>query len=74
MVPSDRTYATATAPTVTINNLPAVVYGAALAPGFVGLYQVAIQVPASIPNGDWPIIASIGGAQSPNTLLLSVQR
>ncbi len=74
VVPSDRTYATATAPTVTINNLPAVVYGAALAPGFVGLYQVAIQVPASIPNGDWPIIASIGGAQSPNTLLLSVQR
>ncbi|MEO8369967.1 MAG: hypothetical protein ABI806_12270 [Candidatus Solibacter sp.] len=74
VVPSDRTYATPTIPTVTINNVPAVVYGAALAPGYVGLYQVAIQVPASIANGDWPIVASIGGVQSPNTLLLSVRQ
>jgi uncharacterized protein (TIGR03437 family) len=74
VVPSDRTYSTATAPTVTVNNVPAVVYGAALAPGFVGLYQVAIQVPTSIPDGEWPIVASIGGAQSPTTLLLSVRR
>ena len=74
VVPSDRTYSTATAPNVTVNNVPATVYGAALAPGFVGLYQIAIQVPASIPDGDWPIVASVGGAQSPNTLLLSVRR
>src|SRR5205807_9238877 len=31
VVPGDKTYATATMPTVTINNSPAVVYGAALA-------------------------------------------
>lgn len=74
VVPSDRTYATATPPTVTINNVPAVVYGAALASGFTGLYQLAIQVPASIPNGDWPIVASIGGVQSASTLLLSVRQ
>lgn len=73
VVPSDRTYSAATAPTVTINNVSATVLGAALAPGFVGLYQVAIQVPASIPSGDWPIVASVGGVQSPSTLLLSVR-
>ena len=40
-----HTYSTSTLPTVTIDNVSATVYGAALAPGFAGLYQVAIQVP-----------------------------
>jgi hypothetical protein len=44
---SDHTYTTASLPSVTINNMPAMVYGTALAPGFVGLYQVAIQVPTA---------------------------
>jgi uncharacterized protein (TIGR03437 family) len=73
-VPSNATYSTTTLPTVTIDNISAMVYGAALAPGFAGLYQVAIQVPASIPNGNWPIQASIGGVQSPAGVLLSVQQ
>jgi len=30
------------------------VYGAALAPGAAGLYQIAIQVPATLVDGDWP--------------------
>jgi uncharacterized protein (TIGR03437 family) len=71
--PSDKTYSTSTLPTVTIDNIPATVYGAALASGFAGLYQVAIQVPASLANGDWPIVASIGGVQSPAGAILSVQ-
>ncbi|HWB86098.1 MAG TPA: IPT/TIG domain-containing protein [Bryobacteraceae bacterium] len=71
-VPSDQTYSTATLPTVTINNVSATVYGAALAPGFAGLYQVAIQVPPSLISGDWPIVASIGGVQSPSGVILSV--
>ena len=73
-VPSATTYSTTTLPTVTIDNIPAMVYGAALAPGFAGLYQIAIQVPSSIPNGDWPIQATIGGAQSPAGVLLAVQQ
>ncbi len=73
-VPGDRTYATATLPTVTINNVSATVFGAALAPGFAGLYQVAIQVPDSIADGDWPIRATIGGVQSPTGVLLTVHR
>jgi hypothetical protein len=39
------------------------VYGAALAPGFAGLYQVAIRVPASLGNGNWPVVATIGGVK-----------
>jgi uncharacterized protein (TIGR03437 family) len=52
----------------------ATVYGAALAPGFAGLYQVAIQVPNSLANGDWPLSVSIGGVQSANGLVLSVKQ
>lgn len=72
-VPGDQTYSAATPPSVTINNLPATVYGAALAPGYGGLYQVAIQVPTSLADGDWPIVASAGGASSPAGVLLSVR-
>jgi uncharacterized protein (TIGR03437 family) len=39
---------------------PAVVYGAALAPGFAGLYQIAFQVPP-LPDGDYPIFGTIAG-------------
>ena len=71
---SDQTYTTSAAPAVTINNVPATVYGAALAPGFAGLYQIAIQVPPSLGNGDWPVIAGIGGVQSPTGLVLTVRQ
>jgi hypothetical protein len=64
---------TASAPAVTINNAPAIVFGAALAPGAVGLYQIAIHVPNTLADGDWPIQANIGGVQSPAGTLLSVQ-
>ena len=72
--PGDTTYSTSALPTVTIDNLPATVYGAALAPGFVGLYQVAIQVPDSLADGDWAVVARIGGIQSPNGPVLSVHQ
>jgi uncharacterized protein (TIGR03437 family) len=71
-VPGDVAYSTSSLPSITIDNLPATVYGAALAPGSVGLYQIAIQVPASLADGDWPIQASIGGTSSPAGTILSV--
>ena len=72
-VPSDTTYSTTTLPDVTIDAVSAKVYGAALAPGFGGLYQIAIQVPTSLSAGDWPIQATIGGVQSPTGVTLSIQ-
>jgi uncharacterized protein (TIGR03437 family) len=71
-VPASSSYLTASSPTVTINNTPAIVYGAALAPGSAGLYQIAIQVPNTLADGDWPIQASIGGSLSPTGIILSV--
>jgi uncharacterized protein (TIGR03437 family) len=71
-VPGSGGYSTASAPTVTINNTPATVYGAALAPGSAGLYQIAIQVPGTLADGDWPIRASIGGVTSPAGIVLSI--
>jgi uncharacterized protein (TIGR03437 family) len=50
------------------------VYGAALASGFAGLYQVGIQVPPSLADGDWPIQATIAGVPSPAGVVLSVHR
>jgi uncharacterized protein (TIGR03437 family) len=65
-------YPTASSPTVTINNTPVIVYGAALASGSAGLYQIAIQVPNMLADGDWPIQVNIGGALSPTGIILSV--
>ena len=59
---------------VTIDSLPAIVYGAALASGSVGLYQIAIQVPSSLANGTWPIQAMIGGVSSPTGIVLTVHQ
>jgi uncharacterized protein (TIGR03437 family) len=73
-IPSGTTYSTAKAPTVTIDKVSATVYGAALAPGFAGLYQVAIQVPASLGDGNWPIVATIDGVSSPSGVVLAVQQ
>ncbi len=73
-VPADQTYSTGTLPVVTINNIPATVYGAALAPGYAGLYQVAIQVPGTLADGDWPVTATAGGVSSPSGMVLSVKR
>jgi uncharacterized protein (TIGR03437 family) len=72
--PSTTTYNTATTVSVTVGGKPATVYGAALAPGYAGLYQIAIQIPASLANGDYPVVATIDGISSPSTTLLTVQQ
>ena len=73
-VPSGKTYSTTTLPKVTIDKVSAKVYGAALTAGFAGLYQVAIEIPESIRDGDWPIQASIGGVESPSGVMLTVHQ
>jgi uncharacterized protein (TIGR03437 family) len=72
-IPGDKTYLTPPV-TVTVGGTNATVFGGALAPGFAGLYQVAIQIPASAPDGDLPVVATISGAQSPATTMITVQK
>jgi uncharacterized protein (TIGR03437 family) len=74
VTPSTTVYNTANPVTVTVGGVPATVYGAALAPGDAGLYQVAIQIPSSLANGDYVVVATISGAQSPSTTLITVQQ
>jgi len=59
---------------VTVGGVKANVLGTALSPGSAGLYQVVIQVPSTLVNGDYPIVATIGGAQSPTGVKLTVQQ
>ncbi len=67
---------TTTTPTVTIGGVPVSTTGdffSGLAPGFVGLYQVNAQVPASVtPGSAVSLVLSIGGAVS-NTVTIAVQ-
>jgi uncharacterized protein (TIGR03437 family) len=74
VVPANATYSTKDSVTVTVGKTAATVYGAALAPGFAALYQVAIQVPTTLANGDYPVVATIGGVSSPATTLLTVEK
>jgi uncharacterized protein (TIGR03437 family) len=60
--------------TATVGGIAAQVYGVALASGLAGLYQVAIEVPPSLANGDYPVVAAVSGQQSPTGVVLTVQQ
>jgi uncharacterized protein (TIGR03437 family) len=68
-VPSTSAYLTATPVTVTIGGSPATVVSAVLTSGSAGVYQIAVTVPATLPNGNYTVIASINGAQTPAATL-----
>jgi uncharacterized protein (TIGR03437 family) len=57
---------------VKVGGTAATVYGAALASGFAALYQVAIQIPTSLADGDYPVVATVNGQSSPSTTLITV--
>ncbi len=64
---------TNTQPAVTIGGVSADIQFSGLAPGFVGLNQVNVQVPANAPTGPAvPLVLTIGGATS-NTVTIAVQ-
>jgi uncharacterized protein (TIGR03437 family) len=64
---------TPTAPTVTIGGMPAPVTFSGLAPSFVGLYQVNVQVPdGAAPGSAVPVVLTIGSVTS-NTVTIAVQ-
>jgi uncharacterized protein (TIGR03437 family) len=57
---------------VTLGGTAVPVLGAVLS-SYAALYQVAIQIPTSMPDGDYPILATVNGVQSPANLSLTVQ-
>jgi uncharacterized protein (TIGR03437 family) len=62
----DAPQATTQTATATIGNVAANVIFTGLTPGFIGLYQMNVTVPASAPSGSGTYLnMSIGGAASP---------
>jgi uncharacterized protein (TIGR03437 family) len=69
--PLSQTVAT---PIVSIGGVQAAVQFSGLAPGFVGLYQVNVQVPAGLTAGDAvPMTLTIGGVAS-NTATIAISQ
>lgn len=57
--------------TASVGGAPATVTYAGLAPGFAGLYQVNLQIPAGTPAGAQTLAISTGGAMS-NTVTIAI--
>jgi uncharacterized protein (TIGR03437 family) len=64
--------AVVTPPAVTVGGVAAQVISTVLSTGSVGLYQVAIQLPATAPAGAVALQASVGGVQTQAGVLLFV--
>ena len=67
--PLARTLST---PLVNIGGMPAEVTFSGLTPGYVGLYQVNVQLPAGVPSGTQSVEIIINGVPS-NTVTIAVQ-
>jgi uncharacterized protein (TIGR03437 family) len=66
-------FLTIATPTVTVGGLPAAVLFSGLAPGFTGLYQVDVQIPAGVAAGnDVPLVVSMPGSVA-DTATIAIQ-
>jgi uncharacterized protein (TIGR03437 family) len=63
-----------TAPNVTVGGVSVPVISAVLTAGSAGLYQVTIELPATLPTGALAIRASVGGVQTQAGALLFVSQ
>jgi uncharacterized protein (TIGR03437 family) len=71
--PSNPVSMTLATPIVTVGSVPATVSFSGLAPGFVGLYQVNVQIPNNAPTGAAvPLSLSIGGVAA-NTATIAIE-
>ena len=68
--PADPLSRTALSPVVTVGGVPAKVDFSGMTPGFAGLYQINVQIPAGLPAGTAnPLVISIGGKAAPAVAL-----
>ena len=72
-VPGNPVPSLTTTPTITVGGKPAQFISGVLAPGTVGLYQIAIKLPANLPNGDQALTVTVGGVSIPDGLFLNIQ-
>jgi len=71
--PSDPPAKVTTPVTATVGGQPAAVHFAGLTPGFVGLYQVNVQIPAGVaPGSAVPLLVLQNGVPS-NTVTIAVR-
>jgi uncharacterized protein (TIGR03437 family) len=75
MVPAGQPFSGA-APTT--NAVTLLINGVSVTPTFAGLsgaglYQINLTVPAGLGTGDMPLIATVGGAQTPAGVVISLQ-
>ena len=64
---------TTATPGVTVANESATVAFSGLAPGFVGVYQVNVQIPVDVASGaSVPVVVTLGGATS-NSVTVKIQ-
>ena len=59
--------------TASVGGQMATVLFAAEAPGFLGLMQVNVQLPASASSGNVPVVVSVGGISSQAGVTVAVQ-
>ena len=67
--PLDPLARPAVSPTLTLNGADVPVAFAGLTPGFVGLYQINLLIPAGMPDGNATLVVSQGGSASNTTIL-----
>jgi uncharacterized protein (TIGR03437 family) len=59
---------------VSVGGETAHVLGAALAPGLAGVCQIAVQMPASLANGDYPVVVSVNGVTSESNAAITLHQ
>ena len=73
-VPNNPVSAMASTPAITVGGLAVQYVAGSLTPGSVGVYQIAVKLPANLPNGDQPLKATIGGVSIPDGVFLNIQK
>jgi uncharacterized protein (TIGR03437 family) len=73
LVPAGQVDSVVNPPSVLIGGVPAQVVSATLTPGSAGLYQIAVQVPSGLTDGDQPVTCQVNSIQTPTGVVITVQ-